>query len=257
MSYDFLVDSHCHLNMLDKNNLKDIIGNAFEQNVKIINNIGTNINEFQDVLEIANTFDNVYCSLGIHPEEIKEIVKINELQKWFGFKKVIGIGESGLDYHYRDDNKTTQKQNFEIHIELARQTNKPLIIHSRDADEDMMDILKSEFKNGEFKFLLHSFTSGKDLLKTGLDLCGYISLSGIVTFKNAEDIRQNIRIVPNERILIETDSPFLAPVPHRGKTNEPSFVKDIAVFLSGYLGINFLDFQKLTTKNFMRLFSLI
>jgi TatD DNase family protein len=238
--------------------LKSVIKDASDNDVKIINNIGTNLEEFEKTLYIANSFDNVYCSLGIHPEEVNEDKKtsIEDIRKWIKNDKVIGIGESGLDYHYDGFNKNKQIKNFEIHIELSRQENKPLIIHSRDADVDMIEILKSEMKNGEFQFLLHSFTSGKELCRTGIDLGAYISLSGIITFKNAKENRENIKNIPLNRLLIETDSPFLAPEPFRGKVNQPAFVKNIATFLSDFWNIDYKKLQHETTNNFIKLFKI-
>ncbi len=184
----------------------------------------------------------------------QEIPAIDELRKWIKKDKIIGVGECGLDYHYEGYDKVKQRKNFEIHIELARQENKPLIIHSRDADNDMIEILKSEVKNKEFNFLLHSFTSGAELLKCGLDLGGYISLSGIITFKNADDIRQTIKDVPLNKLLVETDAPFLAPVPFRGQTNQPAYTKNTAEYLANFFNLDYKKFQSITTENFMTLF---
>ncbi|GMO62801.1 MAG: TatD family hydrolase [Rickettsiales bacterium] len=257
---DFLIDSHCHLDMIEESGIPiaEIIANAVNNNVKIINTIGVKFDEFDKVIQYTQEYKEVYGSLGIHPEEmmITEIADIEELRKWVKKDKIIGVGECGLDYHYEGYDKVKQRKNFEVHIELARQENKPIIIHSRDADADMMDILKSEMKNGEFKFLLHSFTSGAELLKTGLDLGGYVSLSGITTFKNAEDVRSVIKNIPLSRLLIETDAPFLAPVPFRGKTNQPAYTKNTAEYLSDFFAIEYSEFQSITTENFLNLFSL-
>jgi TatD DNase family protein len=236
--------------------VKTIVENALKNNVNIINDIGTTLKEFDKTLQFTKNFECVYASLGIHPTEIDELVSIDVLKKYILQDKVIGVGECGLDYHYDGYDKVKQKQNFEIHIELARQTNKPLIIHSRDADIDMIDILKSEMKNGEFKFLLHSFTSGKELFNTGLDLDGYFSLSGIITFKNAEEVRNIVKDVPLNKLLVETDAPFLAPVPYRGKTNQPSYVRNTAEYLADFFKKDFMEFQSMTTGNFLKLFSM-
>ncbi|MDR2526485.1 MAG: TatD family hydrolase [Rickettsiales bacterium] len=257
---DFLVDSHCHLDMVKKDiesELDNIIDVAYKNGVKIINNIGTSIDEFDDIIESAIKYNNVFASIGVHPSEIKDkIISIDVLEQYFKRDKVIGVGESGLDYHYPDFDKNKQKKNFETHIELARRENKPLIIHSRDADEDMLEILESEIKNGEFKFLLHSFSSGEKLCWTGLDLGGYISISGIITFKNAENLREIVKSIPTNRMLLETDSPFLSPVPYRGKINQPAYVKYIAEYISSFLSKPFDEIQRQTTENFLKLFNL-
>ena len=257
--YNFLVDSHCHLNMLqDEKNLSpvDVIAKADEKGVKIINNICTDADEFDKVLNLSKQFKNVYTTIGVHPSNTEnKIPTLDLLLRYLSDDNVIGIGESGLEYFYEPIDKVKQKKNFEIHIEASRKTKLPLVIHSRNADDDMIDILKSEMKNGEFKFVLHCFSSGKDLCWTGLDLDGYISLSGIITFKNAEDLRNIVKNVPLNRILLETDSPFLAPTPFRGKINEPCHVKDIANYLVDFLKIDFNIIQENTTKNFLRLFS--
>ena len=257
--YDFLVDSHCHLNVLqDEKNLdiNDVVNRANENGVKILNNIATKIEDFDNILTVANKFDNVYASLGVHPSDIIDRTPTLEiLKKYAKNEKVIGIGESGLEYFYEPIDKVKQKKNFEIHIEVARQEKLPLIIHSRSADNDMIDILKSEMKNGEFKFVLHCFSSGKELCWTGLDLGGYISISGIATFKNANNLREIIKDVPLDRMLVETDSPYLAPTPFRGQINEPYHVKDIVNYLVDFLKIDYNILQNITTKSFISLFS--
>lgn len=259
--YNFLVDSHCHLKSLRDEkelNLSKVIEDANNNNVAIINNIATEISEFDDVISIANSFKNVYASIGIHPSNITdEINVLNILKEYAKKEKVIGIGESGLEYFYEPVDKIKQRKNFEVHIEVARSEKLPLVIHSRSADEDMIDILKSEMKNGEFSFVLHCFSSGKELCWTGLDLGGYISLSGIVTFKKADDLRNIIKNVPLNRILLETDSPYLAPVPFRGQINEPKYIKNIANYLVDFLKIDFNIIQETTTKSFVTLFNKI
>ncbi len=259
--YNFLVDSHCHLKTLrdeKKLNLSKVIEDANTNNVAIINNIATEISEFDDVINIANSFKNVYASIGVHPSNITDETNVLKILKEYAKKeKVIGIGESGLEYFYEPVDKIKQRKNFEVHIEVARSEKLPLVIHSRSADEDMIDILKSEMKNGEFSFVLHCFSSGKELCWTGLDLGGYISLSGIVTFKKADDLRNIIRNVPLNRILLETDSPYLAPVPFRGQINEPKYIKNIANYLVDFLKIDFNIIQEATTKSFVTLFNKI
>lgn len=256
--YNFLVDSHCHLNMIQEEKnllLTDIMKKANENNVKIINNICTDIDEFDKVLNLSKKLKNVYTTIGVHPSNTeKKIPSVELLIKYSKDKNVIGIGETGLEYFYNPIDKAKQKKNFEIHIEASRKSGLPLVIHSRNADNDMIDILKNEIKNGDFNFVLHCFSSGKDLCWTGLDLGGYISLSGIITFKNADNLRDIIKDVPLNRILLETDSPFLAPIPFRGQINEPSHIKDIVNYLVDFLKNDFNIIQENTSKNFLRLF---
>ena len=212
--YNFLVDSHCHLNMIeDEKGLQmvDVVKRANENGINILNNICTDVDEFDKILNASKKFKNVFTTVGVHPSNAEN--KIPTLELLLEYTKddnVIGIGESGLEYFYEPIDKVKQKKNFEIHVEAARQSKLPLVIHSRNADEDMIEILNSEMKNGEFKFILHCFSSGKKLCWTGLDLDGYISLSGIVTFKNAQDLREIVKDIPLNKILLETDSPYLA-----------------------------------------------
>ncbi len=252
-----IVDSHCHLNCLKNEENLDIdkvIFDANSNNVKIINNICTNIDEFDDILELSNQYNNVYCSIGQHPEYTNRVNIEDFLNKDIKNYKVIGIGETGLDYHFTTDFIKEQKYNFEIQIELARQTKLPLIIHSRDADKDMIDILENEMKNGEFSFLLHCFSSSKELAYKGLDLGGYISFSGILTFKNATQLQNIAKNIPLDRVLVETDSPYLAPVPFRGKINQPSYTKNVVDFLSNLLSKDINEVANITTKNCFTLF---
>lgn len=258
--YNFLIDSHCHLNFLIEQgvDIDNIIKSAKNNNVNIINNICTKISEIEDILQLSNKFENVYCSIGQHPEEIENnIITIENLLQYTNNEKVIAIGETGLDYHYRNNNKIEQKKNFETHIEASRISKLPLIIHSREADADMIDILNSEMKNGNFKFVLHCFSSSKELAFKGLDLDGYISFSGILTFKNAVELQDIAKNIPLNKIIIETDSPYLAPVPFRGKINQPYYVKNVAEFLANLLNKDFNNIQHTTTENCLKLFDKI
>ena len=255
-----LVDSHCHLDFLCKNgnDINIFIENAKNNGVKILNTICTSLDELDTIIELCEKYDIVFGSFGIHPSEIKEeILKVENIIKYTQHKKICSIGETGLDYHFEPYNKIKQIKNFENHIEASRITQLPLIIHSRDCDNDMIDILKSEIKNGYFPFLMHSFCSSKELLYTALDLDSYISLSGMVTFKNAQHIQEIAKLVPLNKLMIETDAPFLAPVPKRGQQNEPAFVKYTAEFLSNLLNVDFEEFCNITTENFLRLFNRI
>lgn len=254
----FLVDSHCHLSFLENEgfDLDSVLKEADDYGVRIVQDICTSMEEFPRVLKIAEKYSNVYCSLGVHPGDIKnEIVTVEELVEKSKNKNVIGLGEVGLEYHFEPFDKVKQRKNFEVHIEAARQTGLPVIIHSRDSDDDMIDILESEMNNGEFSFVLHCFSSSKRLAYKGLDLGGYISLSGIVTFKNAKELREIVKDIPIERIILETDAPYLSPEPKRGQINKPGYVKYIAEYLVDFLKISFNDIQRVTTENFLNLFN--
>jgi len=254
-----LIDSHCHLNMLlekEGYEINSILRNAKESDIQIMQNICTSIEEFDDVLKLSEKYDNIYCSIGVHPESIGEkIITVEEIVEKSKNKNVIGIGEVGLEYHYEPIDKIKQKKNFEVHIEACRRTALPLIIHSREADNDMIEMLDSEMKNGKFSFVLHCFSSGKELAYKGLDLGGYISLSGIVTFKNAKELREIVKDVPLNRIMLETDSPYLCPEPKRGQINEPAHVEYIAEYLVDFLKIPYKDICSTTTENFLKLFN--
>lgn len=257
--HNYFVDSHCHLNMLEEEKgilVSDAIETANRNQVKIINNISTEIGEFEKILNTAEQYENVYATIGVHPSTILNIDEtLNKLLAYSKNNKVIAFGESGLEYFEEPIDKAKQKKNFEIHIEACRKTNLPLVIHSRNADNDMIDILKSEMKNEEFRFVLHCFSSGKELCWTGLDLGGFVSVSGIITFKNANELRDIIKSVPFDKIMLETDSPFLAPTPFRGQINQPAYVKNIAEYLVDFLKIDYSIIQNTTTKNFIKLFN--
>ena len=252
-----LVDSHCHLNFPDfRNDLDEVIARARAAGVSVMQTICTEMAEFDEVHAIAQKYDGVYCSVGVHPNDSGQakIATAEELIAKTSHSKVIGIGETGLDYHYEKTDRDLQKKSFLAHIEAARQTGLPVIIHARDADEDTAEILKSEMAKGKFKGLLHCFTSSKYLADEAVKLGLSISMSGIISFKNAESIRQSIIDVPMDRLLVETDAPYLAPVPHRGKRNEPSFVVHTNEILAGVKKISVEDCARITTENFFRLF---
>jgi TatD DNase family protein len=260
MNYDFLVDSHCHLDLLEQKgfNIDEIVENATKNQVKILQTICTSLVSFDNVYKYSQKYENVFASIGIHPNNVDKepMVKAEQLIKELQEKsKLIGIGETGLDYHYQDSAKETQIDSFLEHIKAARETNLPLIIHSRDADEDMMNILQSEMKKGKFKALLHCFSSGKDLALKAIDLGIYISVPGIITFKNANDLQNIIKEIPNAYLLVETDSPYLAPTPYRGKINQPAYTKNTAEFLANLKGLSFEEICHITTKNFFDLFT--
>ncbi len=219
--------------------------------------IGTKLREFDRVLKVAEAYDNIVCTVGIHPHEAEAEpdVATDRLIEMSRHPKVVGIGETGLDYFYEHSPRDAQKTNFLAHIEAARETNLPLVIHTRDADADMAEILTTEMGKGAFPALLHCFSSSHALAMTALDLGLYISLSGIVTFKSAKELQETVREVPLERLLVETDAPYLAPVPNRGKRNEPSFVAHTAAKVAELQGIDVDALAQATTDNFFRLFS--
>lgn len=258
--YNFLVDSHCHLNMKDfKDDLDLVLDNARNNGVKYLQTICTKISDYSEIINIIEKHDHIYGSFGIHPHEANDYLDLTleSIVQYVSHKKIIGIGETGLDYYYEYSNPSNQKISFEKHIHASRETKLPIIIHTREADDDTISMIESEMQNGQFTGLIHCFTSSKNLAKKVLDLGFYISISGIVTFKNAIDLQEIVKWLPLDRILIETDSPYLSPIPFRGKRNEPAFVKNVAEFISKLKNIDYDQIQEATSKNFMTLFSKI
>jgi TatD DNase family protein len=252
-----LVDSHCHLNFPDfKDDLDAVIERARAGGVKVMQTICTELAEFEEVLAIANRYDGVYCSVGVHPNDSSnaEIASVQDLVSRTSHAKVIGIGETGLDYHYENSPRELQIESFRNHIIAARETGLPVIIHSRDADEDTVTILQEEMAKGTFKGLIHCFSSTKYLADEAVKLGLYVSLSGIITFKSAGAIRDGISDVPLDRLLVETDSPYLAPTPYRGKRNEPNYTIYTNRILAELKVIDENEMAAITTKNFFRLF---
>lgn len=252
-----LVDSHCHLNFPDfRADLDGVIARARENGVGVMQTICTEMAEFDEVNAIAEKYEGVYCSVGVHPNDSGEdkTVSSEELIAKTSCRKVIGIGETGLDYYYERADRATQKHNFIEHIKAGRISGLPVIIHTRDADADTIAILEDEISKGKFAFLIHCFTSSKQLADKAISLGGYISVSGIITFKNAQPIRDALADVPMERLLVETDAPYLAPTPHRGKRNEPAFTRYTNKMLAEIKGVSEGDCARITTENFFRLF---
>tara|TARA_R110002124_G_scaffold67647_3_gene183602 strand:+ start:5490 stop:6272 length:783 start_codon:yes stop_codon:yes gene_type:complete len=252
-----LIDSHCHLDFPDfSDQLDDVVARARARGVERMITICTRVEKFDQVLAVAERYDDVFCSVGTHPHNADEELHVttDQLVALAAHRKVVAIGEAGLDYHYDNSAPDSQKRSFITHIAAARITGLPLIIHARAADADMMDILVKETENGAFPAVLHCFSSGAELAKTGVELGHYVSFSGIATFKNAEDIRDIAQHVPRDRILVETDAPYLAPVPHRGRTNEPSFVADTVESLARTLQVEPADLIRQTGENTFRLF---
>jgi TatD DNase family protein len=253
-----LIDSHCHLDFPDfAAELDAVVGRAREADIGRLVTISTRIARHGDVMAIAERFPDVFCSVGTHPHYAHEELDIDAaaLVAIARHPKVVAIGEAGLDYHYDTSPHDAQEQGFRQHIAAARQTGLPLVIHSREADADMARILKEETEKGAFPAVLHCFTGGRDLAFSAVDLGLYVSFTGILTFKNSAALRDIAAALPAERILVETDSPYLAPVPYRGKHSEPAYVLETAKVLAETRGVSLDDISRQTTDNFFRLFS--
>lgn len=253
-----LVDSHCHLDFPDfADELDNIVAKAREAGLGRMVTICTRVKRFKQVLAVAERYDDVFCSVGTHPHNAAEELDISaqDLVDLSGHPKVVAIGEAGLDYHYDKSPRIAQAQGFRVHIEAARIAGLPLVIHARSADDDMAEILTEEAGTGAFPGVLHCFSSGRALAETGIELGLYVSFSGILTFKNSQDIRDIARDLPRDRVLVETDAPYLAPVPHRGKRNEPSYVVSTAAVLAEVWETDPETVWSQTTENFFRLFN--
>jgi TatD DNase family protein len=251
-------DSHCHLNY--KGLVEDqegVLARARAAGVSTMLNISTRASEWDAVIGVAEREGDVWASVGIHPHEADTHpdVQTATLVERAAHPKVVGIGESGLDFYYDHSDRDRQRESFRAHIAAARETGLPLIVHTRDAEEDTHAILADEMGKGAYSGVIHCFTASADFAAKALELGFYISLSGIVTFKNAKDLQETTKSIPADRLLIETDSPFLAPVPHRGKPCEPAFVADTARFLAVLRGEDVEALAERTTANFHALFS--
>lgn len=253
-----LVDSHCHLDFPDFTEERAaLVARAKAAGVERMVTISTRVKRFAQVLAIAEEFEEVYCSVGTHPDHAGEELDVtaDELVRLAKHPKVVAIGEAGLDYFHDNAPRDAQAESFRAHIAAARQTGLPLVIHARNADADMAAILEDESAKGSFPFVLHCFSSGRALAETGVKLGGYVSFSGILTFKKSEELRAIAADVPRDRLLVETDAPFLAPMPFRGKRNEPAYVAQTARVLGETIGMGAEEIATLTTDNFFRLFS--
>ncbi|MCP5369633.1 MAG: TatD family hydrolase [Rickettsiaceae bacterium] len=255
-----IVDSHCHLDMLSEyDSLDNIISRAANNGIKYIQTICVRLEEFDRILSIATHYPNVYASIGVHPNEVKQnqIVTVEYLLNYSKHEKVIGLGETGLDYYRCKDQgqQLAQIESFINHIQVSQQNHLPVIIHSREAEQDTISILKEYMKISYFPALIHCFTASKDFAREVLDLGLYISISGIVTFKSATDLQEIVKYIPADRLLVETDSPYLAPIPYRGKTNEPSFTKYVVDCLAQLKNIPNDQMADITTSNFFNLFN--
>ena len=255
-----IADSHCHLDYPNLyNELDDVVNRAIKNDVKLLLTICTTVESFKRIKLIVDKYKNIYGTFGIHPHETKNFKNMTDALI-IGYKneskKIIGIGETGLDYYYNHSDKNIQKKIFAQHIEAAKELDIPLIVHSRDAEIDTFDILKSYMKNSKLKTIIHCFTGSKDFAKKIINIGCYISISGIITFKGSNELSETISSIPIDKLLVETDSPYLAPIPNRGKSNEPSFITHTIEKLSIIRNIEKKVIIENTTNNFRKLFNL-
>ena len=253
-----IVDSHCHLDFPDfAEELPEVVQRAVDHGVTRMVTICTRLRNVPNVRAIAEAHEPVFWAAGTHPMSAAEepMATVEELVALAKHPKFVGIGETGLDYHYTAETKAAQQESLHLHIEAARQTGLPLIIHSRDADDDMARILAEEHAAGPYTCVMHCFSSGPDLARAALDLGFYLSMSGIAAFPKSTEVREIFAAAPIDRILVETDSPYLAPPPHRGKRNEPAFTADTARVGAEVFGLDYPDFAARTQSNFDRLFA--
>jgi TatD DNase family protein len=253
-----LVDSHCHLDFPDfQEDFDAVLSRAEEAGIKTMMTICTHVTKFDQVHDIAKAHDHIYCTVGIHPHnaDSEPEVSVDDLVGWASNPKVIGLGETGLDYFYEHSPREIQQRQFRTHIEAARALDLPVIIHTRDAEEDTLAMIEEEMAKAPFKGLIHCFSASKEFAARMVDLGLYISISGIVTFKKADDLREAIKGVPLDRLLVETDAPYLAPIPKRGKRNEPAYTAFTAAKVAEVKGVDVETLAKATTDNFFTLFS--
>ena len=253
-----LIDSHCHLNyagLVERQ--EEVLANARARGISGFLNISTRQKEWSDVIGAAERNSDVWATVGVHPHEADAHPDLGAaaLVEATNHPRVIAIGECGLDYYYDKSDRASQRERFQAHIEAARETGLPLVVHTRDAEDDTAETLTREVGKGGVTGVLHCFTGSAELARKAIDLGFYISISGIVTFKNARDLQDTAKTIPQERLLVETDSPFLAPVPHRGRPCEPAFVADTAAFLSDLRDEPLDELADATTANFFRLFN--
>ena len=254
----FVVDSHCHLDFEGmEERLPQVLDHARDAGVGLMVSISSRVRRFENLLRIADENPSVFCTVGTHPHNAHEELDVtaDDLVRLAEATKCVGIGEVGLDYHYDLSPREAQAQGFRVHIDAARRTGLPLVIHSREAEDDTIAILEQEMSKGSFTPLLHCFTSHRRLADSAVKMGGYVSFSGILTYKSAQDIRGTAAALPLDRIIVETDSPYLAPVPYRGKDNEPAFVVKTLETLASVRGLPVDEMARITTDNFFRLFS--
>ena len=253
-----LVDSHCHLDFPDfADDVDGVLRRAELAGVGWMQTICTRLRSFEPVVALAERSERLYCSVGVHPHHVAEEpepVTAEALLRRAEHPKVIGLGETGLDFYYDQSPRDQQEASFRAHIAAARQSGLPLIVHTRSADDDTIRILREEAEQGPFPGVIHCFTAGPGLARVALDIGFYVSLAGILTFKNAGSLRDTVREIPLDRLLVETDAPYLAPTPHRGKRNEPAFVGHVAATLASLKGESGDHVARITTRNFFTLF---
>lgn len=254
-----LIDSHCHLDRLSlehcDGSVEAAIRAAGERGVEAMLCVCISEDNKNTVLQIADRFDNVYASVGVHPSDVMtEVVSPETLKTWAAHPQVVALGETGLDYHYSADSAKVQQASFISHLQAGAELGLPVIVHTREAREDTLHLIK-EHGNPEFAGVLHCFTESWDMARRAMDMNYFISISGIVTFRNAEELREVVRKVPLDRLLVETDSPYLAPVPYRGKPNQPAYVREVAEYVAELRGLRVEELAEVTTRNFYRLFS--
>jgi TatD DNase family protein len=252
-----LIDSHCHLDYFSEDEILDVLERARQAGVGEMVSIGVRMSQAPQTVAITERFSQVWGTVGVHPQNVGEtaLAETDAIVEATAPARIIGIGESGLDYFYDKAPREVQQESFRRHIRASQRTGLPLVIHARDADADISTILKEEAgQGGPFPFLLHCFSSGRQLAEDALSMGGYVSFSGILTFPKSIELREIARDVPADRLLVETDSPYLAPVPYRGKRNEPSYVAHTAAKLAEVRGLDVEDLAELTTQNFRTLF---
>lgn len=252
-----LVDSHCHLDYPEFSDIEAVNQRAAQAGVGAMLSIGTELSKFSGVLAVAEKRENIWCTVGTHPNHAaeEELVKLEQLLEHAKHPKVVGFGETGLDYYRQNTGPELQQQSFRIHLAAARKAGLPVIVHTRDADDDTIDILEDEYAKGAFTGLIHCFSSSESFAKRALDIGFYISVSGIITFKSAQTLRDVIANVPLNRLLVETDAPYLAPEPHRGKKNEPAYTRLTAEKVAEVKNVDFATLSTATTGNFFNLFT--
>ena len=254
-----LVDSHCHLDGLNYETIHadvaDVVTKAKERGVSHLLSVSVTLPRFQTMLELVKDFDNIHVSCGVHPLNLEICYDKAELLALASHEKVVAIGETGLDYFYSPDNKQQQMDSFRNHIQVAVALNKPLIVHSRGAVADTIRILQEEGAD-KVGGVIHCFTESQEMAEAVLTMGFYISISGIVTFKSARDLQDVVKAIPAERLLVETDSPYLAPVPYRGKENQPAYVRVVAEFVAELREVSFAELATTTSENYFRLFNI-
>lgn len=252
-----LVDSHCHLDYPEFSDLEAVNARAKDAGVGAMLTIGTELSKFPGVLAVAEKRENIWCTVGTHPNRAasEPVVELDVLLEHAKHPKVVGFGETGLDYYRQNTGPELQQQSFRTHITAARLAGLPLIVHTRDADDDTISILEDEYKKGAFSGLIHCFSSSESFARRALDMGFYISVSGIITFNSAQALRDVISGVPLDRLLVETDAPYLAPEPYRGKPNEPAYTAFTAKKVAEVVGVDIATLAKATTENFFNLFT--